>query len=183
MRHHTKQFLQDFRSGDAAVFGRLVDLHSNGLRRYAERYARDSDEIDDLLCATWSIAWEKRLQFKGHGPVIGWLIRICRSVALRVAKDQRMHVRLSDCIEFVARPECGEALARDRDAFDDSCLNAVMALPDRRRLTIICRVLFGLSVEETALLMQCRPGTVKAALHAALSTLRTSAGPWSGTAD
>ena len=52
--------------------------------------------------------------------------------------------------------------------------NALQALPPRQREAVACRYLRRLSVRETATVMGCAQGTVKAAVFAALATLRKS---------
>ena len=51
---------------------------------------------------------------------------------------------------------------------------AVLGLPPRQRAVITCRFFLDLSVDETAALLRCAPGTVKAATHQALAALRAS---------
>jgi DNA-directed RNA polymerase specialized sigma24 family protein len=52
--------------------------------------------------------------------------------------------------------------------------SAVSALPDRQRAVIVARFYLGYDVAGTAALLDCAPGTVKAATHQALANLRTS---------
>jgi RNA polymerase sigma-70 factor (ECF subfamily) len=51
---------------------------------------------------------------------------------------------------------------------------AVAALPDRQRAVIVCRFFLTLDVRETASVLRCAEGTVKAATHQALAALRRS---------
>jgi RNA polymerase sigma factor (sigma-70 family) len=48
----------------------------------------------------------------------------------------------------------------------------ILALPDRQRAAVVLRYHADLSVEETARVMECASGTVKALTHQALSCLR-----------
>lgn len=52
--------------------------------------------------------------------------------------------------------------------------DAVAALPGRQRMAVSLRYLADLSVDQTAAVMRCRPGTVKALCHQATQTLRAS---------
>ncbi len=51
---------------------------------------------------------------------------------------------------------------------------AVAALPDRQRAVIVSRFFLGFDVRETAEVLGCAEGTVKAATHQALAALRRS---------
>lgn len=53
---------------------------------------------------------------------------------------------------------------------------AVAALPGRQRTALLCRYYADMTVAETASVMSCAPGTVKALTHHALSALRDRAG-------
>ncbi len=61
------------------------------------------------------------------------------------------------------------------DALDDDRLSLVLSLPLRQRQIVLLRLCVGLSTNEVAAQMRCRPGTVKATLHQALRSLRAKA--------
>ena len=58
--------------------------------------------------------------------------------------------------------------AESRQALRDT----LAVLPERQREAIVLRFFEDLSVEDTARLMRCAPGTVKATVHQALRSLR-----------
>jgi len=53
-----------------------------------------------------------------------------------------------------------------------SLVPAVLQLPARQRAVLVLRYFEDLSVDETAAVLGCRPGTVKSQTHAALARLR-----------
>lgn len=57
---------------------------------------------------------------------------------------------------------------------DPAITAALRALDVRMRAVVVCRLLLDWSVEETAVALGIRPGTVKSRLHRALSTLETT---------
>ena len=59
-------------------------------------------------------------------------------------------------------------------ATNQAVREAVAALPPRQRAVIVCRFFLTLSVQETADVLDCAEGTVKATTHQALGVLRTS---------
>lgn len=69
----------------------------------------------------------------------------------------------------VAQP-AGDRSVNDRLAI----LKHLGALPARRRAVIVLRFYCDLSVDETAAVLECSPGTVKSQTAKALETLRTS---------
>jgi RNA polymerase sigma-70 factor (sigma-E family) len=54
-----------------------------------------------------------------------------------------------------------------------SILQALLALPVRRRATVVLRYLDGLTEQETAAILNCSKGTVKSQTYRALPTLKT----------
>jgi RNA polymerase sigma-70 factor (sigma-E family) len=64
-------------------------------------------------------------------------------------------------------PDADDAIARD------VVVSALRELPDRQRIAVVLRYWEDLSVEETAQLMDCSPGTVKSNASRGLDRLRT----------
>jgi RNA polymerase sigma-70 factor (ECF subfamily) len=156
----------------AAEFGRLFRTHDARLQRYCGRFAVDLDEAKDLAQSTWLVAWEQRHGFRGSGSFDGWLLRIARTVCTRAV---RKRTRTADIATLAALPSPIAAdanLAFALQELDDDRLSRVLALPPRRRAVVFARLLLGMSTSEAAVFLQCRPGTVKASLHAAVASLR-----------
>ena len=78
----TPSELQSFRDGDPDLFRRLVESLSSRLLGVASAYVDDVDVAHDVVQETWIRAYERRRQFQGRGSLVGWLITICRSVAI-----------------------------------------------------------------------------------------------------
>ena len=81
---------------------------------------------------------------------------------------------------YVTGIELHRALMDFADAGSDSgddqlarIASSVAALPRRQKEAITCRFLQGLNVRQTAMVMNCAEGTVKAAVYSALESLRT----------
>ena len=95
-----------------------------------------------------------------------WVYRtafnLARSSFRRAAAERRARTRLPHA---AAMPDATDAIAvRD----------AVQALPPRQRQVIIARYYLGLDVAETARVLGCRDGTVKAHTFKAMSNLRAA---------
>ncbi len=85
---------------------------------------------------------------------------VARSSFRRAAAEHRVRSRLQPT---TAVPDTSEAFAvRD----------AVQMLPNRQRAVIVARFYLGLNVAETAEVLRCQPGTVKAHTFKALASLR-----------
>ena len=162
--------LDRFHDGDDRLFTELVRTYSPRLipqlRRYAS--ARDSD-ITDLLQDVWLRAFQKRRGFDGRGSLFGWLLTICRTVGLAAARKR--HPEGTAALEMVAS-EDDVAQSVERKTQQSKLLSAIDALPTRQREIVLLRIIEDKSTAETARLLGCAEGTVKAALHAALHNLK-----------
>jgi RNA polymerase sigma factor (sigma-70 family) len=98
-----------------------------------------------------------------------WVYRtgfnVARSWARRRVLEQRANARITGSGLPAELPDSATAVA---------VREAVAALPARQRAVIVCRFYGGLSVAETAHVMSCASGTVKALTHRAIAGLRAA---------
>jgi RNA polymerase sigma-70 factor (ECF subfamily) len=95
---------------------------------------------------------------------VGWIYVVAMNVVRRGA---RRRARDEQVIDVPIAHDATAAVAT-RVALRQ----AIVTLPIRQREAIVLRYLADLSIAETAAAMDCAPGTVKSAVHAALATLR-----------
>jgi RNA polymerase sigma-70 factor (ECF subfamily) len=164
-------FLLRLESGEDRLFEHLVREHGAQVRRYCRRFALDSDEEQDLVQATWVLVWERRRGYTGRGSFAGWVHRLTRTVCTRAARRRFDTVNVDDETTLFDAVPVDAQDAIERQTLEDERLDLIMALPKRRRAIVLARLCAGLSTEETAAMLQCRPGTVKATLHKALKSL------------
>jgi RNA polymerase sigma-70 factor (ECF subfamily) len=104
--------------------------------------------------------WEKI----GHyDSPAGWVYR----VGLNWARSA--HRRLSRVLPFHDRRDLQEPPVTDPALHD-----ALRALDVKLRAVVVCRLLLDWSVDETAVALDIKPGTVKSRLHRALHSLERS---------
>lgn len=189
MRHReclksSEDFRARFARGDPELFGRLIRTHAQYIAAAVRRYAPSDCDAEECASETWILVWEKRAQFRGEHDCASfrvWLARLCRTVCARAAREirkRKTHLSVDDprnsaLNRLAARTaECAVEAARISDEVNDIRLDLVMALPKRQRAVVLHRLCEGLSTRETAALLGCAEGTVKAALHSAVATLR-----------
>lgn len=125
-----------------------------------------SQEALALACRDWR-------KVKGMESPSGWLYRTSMNLAnsyfRRRSAERRANAKVAaDGPSMVASPDVDAAAIR----------SAVAELPRRQRGALVARYYLDLSVSETARLMECSEGTVKALTHQALKGLRSSADSW-----
>jgi RNA polymerase sigma-70 factor (ECF subfamily) len=158
--------LDRFHAGDEALFAHLVRTHSPRLLPHLQRYSATEADKQDLLQEVWLRAYRKRRTFSGRGSLFGWLLTVSRTVGL-AAVDGRARAPVTEQLRDVA-----PASGADTIVLRDTLRHAVLALPERQREVLLLRLVEGMSTAETARLLQCAEGTVKATLHHATRRLQ-----------
>lgn len=171
--------LAAFHRGDEDVFRSLVERHSPRLLAFVRPFAADADHAHDLLQDTWQRVVEKRRRFSGDGSLVGWLWAVCRNVCL--GADRRAAAR-SGPLHMgnypIGTPPTEPDAAVEQLELRRSIHRAVMELPERERGVVVLRMLEQRSTRETAEILGCAEGTVKASLHHALKKLQVAMDGW-----
>ena len=155
-------------TADTAGFAAAVGPALLAMTRLAARLAPHADP-DDIVQEAVVRAWTKWDLFDaGRGTATAWLLAITADQA-RAARRKRVRwLRVVD--DRSAAPERAAAV---RDLERDLDLErALHMLAERQRLAVDCHYFVGLTVDETAIVMGCSPGTVKSTLHDARRRLR-----------
>jgi RNA polymerase sigma-70 factor (ECF subfamily) len=177
--HLTAAELARFHAGDELLFRRVVETWSPRLLAAVRPFATDLDEAHDLLQEAWQRAYEKRSAYTGTGTLIGWLYAVCRNVCLSAVEKRRSREQLMPNAHDLALspPPHPDDIAEDAE-LGQSINRAIMELPERERDVVVLRLVEQRSTRETAEMLGCAEGTVKAALHHAVKKLQTSMEVW-----
>jgi RNA polymerase sigma-70 factor (ECF subfamily) len=167
-----------FAAGHAADDGRLVRAARDGDRgafaSLYERYARlvhglllarvGPEHADDLVQDVFLTAWRRLDDLRDPAAFGGWVMAMTRNRAAD------FHRRVT---EFVALPDdvavAGDAAARTEAR---AALEAIRALPQAYRETLVLRLVEGLSGPEIAMRTGLTPASVRVNLHRGMKLLR-----------
>jgi RNA polymerase sigma-70 factor (ECF subfamily) len=140
------------------------------MSRLARRLAPHADP-DDVVQDALTRAWQKRRQYDpSRGNATTWLLAIVADQARASRRTRNRWLRIVDDTADV--PETPIA-SSDPDIDLD---RAIARLADRQQLAVQLHYFVGLSVDETAAVMACSPGTVKSTLFDARARLRALLG-------
>lgn len=164
------------RAGDADAFAEIVARHRRVVYQVCYRFVNDPDAAADLTQETFVRAWRGLDRFRGSSALSTWLFRIAVNVCLnRRAADRPPHDGLdSQQLEDVSAESPDGRLIRAERA--RRVRQAIAALPDRQRATVILRVYHGLSHREIAATLGSSVGATKANLFHALAKLKKMLG-------
>ena len=126
-------------------------------------------EAEDLVQDVFVKALEKIHTLRDGAAVGGWLCTLARNRAVDFFRRRRSTEALPD--DLPAQPGGREAALRAREALD-----AIRALPEAYRETLLMRLVEGLTGPEIARLTGLTPGSVRVNLHRGMKLLRERLG-------
>ncbi len=168
-----------FRTGNHLVFRTIVERYSPRLLALVRSFVDDGDEAHDLLQDVWRRAYIKRRTFAGTGTLLGWLLTIARTVGLANVERRKSRARFDPdpSLHMGSSGPDPSHIAEQRE-LAHSIRRALLGLADREREVVILRMLEQRTTRESAALLDCAEGTVKASLHSALKKLRAPLEVW-----
>lgn len=160
-------------NGDAAAFGELYDHYVDVVFRYVLFRLGDRSLAEDVTSETFLRAFRRINTVSYQGRDVGaWFVTIARNIVLDHVKSSRFRLEVS-----TADPDDGKAVEVGPETqvlaniAHAELLRCVEQLGDDQRECIVLRFLQGLSVAETAEIMNRNAGAIKALQHRAVRRL------------
>jgi len=155
-------------------YEQLVREHQVIAFRTAYVITGSAADAEEVVQDAFVKAYRARGRFREGAPFRPWLLAIVanearnrrRSLARR-ARFELHPVEERPSADAAPSPEAA-LLVREQRA---QLLAAIDTLGEEQRQAVACRYLLGLSEQETASVLGCRPGTVKSRLSRALANL------------
>jgi RNA polymerase sigma-70 factor (ECF subfamily) len=166
---------------DATAFGVIFDRHATRLRRYLVRRL-GPDEAEGMLGDVFLIAFERRASYDTNRPSAApWLYGIATNLVARHRRREFRRLRATARLAARRPAQVDEAdsVSGAVDAADrwERVAEAVAALPELERDTMVLAVWEGLSYEDIAIALDIPIGTVRSRLNRARGRLRELAEP------
>ena len=160
-------------AGDMAAFGQLYDRYHEQVFRFVVFRTTDRMLAEDITNETFLRALRRIESVSYQGRDIGaWFITIARNLVLDHVKSSRYRLEQSTAEMSDVGPSTGGPEQQVLDgATHDELLRCVHKLNPDQQECIKHRFLYGLSVAETARLMNRNEGAVKALQHRAVRRL------------
>jgi len=165
-----KELVKQFRKGNNHAYTLLVKRHQDRIYRLACIYLYHEQDAMDACQEVFMRAYKGLAGFRFQSEPFTWLYRTLRNVCSeynrKFSRDkyvQHDEEVISNIVDS-ANTETTQHLIEVREI--------IKKLPRRQHEVVLLRIFEGLSIEETATTMNCRPGTVKALLNKAQKQLR-----------
>lgn len=169
------RLVEGMRRGNEAALKSLYEATVARLHALAMAIVKNNADAEDVVCATYVQAWESAAQFdRERGPVIAWLMIMCRSRALDLLRRERLHPKLAEGASF-EYPPAAEATAEELISLTEESSRvraALLSLTPERRQLISLAFLRDLTHQEIADYLSLPLGTVKSHLRRAFAQLR-----------
>lgn len=157
--------------GETEAMQALYQRYGKRMYAYALRLVGDSHTAEDVLQDSLLAVWQKAHTFRRKGRVIAWLLAIVHNKAMRSFR-QKPTINLAVVEEQLADPgEHPSAKAHQRER--NNLLRAGLGQLSIEQRTVLELVFYqGLTMQETAQVIDCPVGTVKSRLNAAKENMR-----------
>ncbi|MGQ0539415.1 MAG: RNA polymerase sigma factor [Gemmatimonadaceae bacterium] len=156
--------------GDRGAARTLYESHVHRVHRLVFRLCGDEELAHDLTQDTFIRAFDQLARFRGDAALSTWLHRVAVSVTLNALRRVRRIQRREESFEH-AYDVAGSAAASDVD-LRDRLTQAIEALPEAGRLSVILHDIEGYKHSEIAAMLGIAVGTSKARLFDARVRLR-----------
>jgi RNA polymerase sigma-70 factor (ECF subfamily) len=169
------ELLRRAQAGDEDAFGEIMRAYYERVFRTVVGVVRDEHEARDVCQEVWVTVWKNLATFRGDAKFSTWLhpIAVRRAIDSLRRRQKWLHRFLpflaerDESVEAVAEPVATDANPREeseRVERSERFEQALAALPEKHRSVLVLREVEGLSYDEIAKTINCRPGTVMSRL-------------------
>lgn len=165
------------RQGDRAALASLLRALQDPWYRFCLGLLRDPDLAADAVQETGLRFLRQINGFRGDSQIRTWSLGIAINVVREMKRRRQRQsstglTSANDLADLVDDPAPPIGAATEFGESREALRQTLADLPDRQREAVVLRYFEDLSVEQTAELMGCAAGTVKATVHQALRSLR-----------
>ncbi|GMQ84215.1 MAG: sigma-70 family RNA polymerase sigma factor [Gammaproteobacteria bacterium] len=170
-----RELVQQFQGGDEQAFELLMQRHQDRVYRLASVRLYAHDDARDAAQEVFLRAYRGLPRFRFQAEPFTWFYRTMINVCNEYNRKRTRDRDLKQEIENDPMAGNEEYIAPDNGPMMQ-IRQYVQVLPERQREVVMLRIFEDMSVEDTARVLGCRPGTVKAHLHKAIARLKEMAG-------
>ncbi len=143
---------------ELAEYNRAVDLHADGLYRFALKHLRDTEEAKDVVQESFARLWQRLEQVDG-AKAKSYLFTTAHHLLVDEARKRQRTGRMEEHHEYL---QAGTMAPPDLKAVLD---DALATLPEVQRSVVLLRDLEGYSYEEIAETTGLNLGQVKVYIY------------------
>lgn len=167
-RRELERLLSGIAAGRLEDMAELYDRTRTAVYSLALSYLGNAHDAQDIAHDTFVQVWERAGQYRPQGSPMGWLLTVCRNLALMRIRRADRNVELED-MEWNSIPEQEKGLSHEDRALLQDALSELD--PTERRIVML-HAAAGMKHREIAALIEIPLSTVLSKYHRALKKLR-----------
>ncbi len=167
-RRELERLLSGIAAGRPEDMSELYSRTRTAVYSLALSYLGNAHDAQDITQDTFVQVWERAGQYRPNGSPMGWLLTVCRNLALMRIRKADRHADLDDSV-WDAIPAEEKGLSVEERAL----LQDALALLDKNeRRVVMLHAAAGMKHREIAVLLEMPLATVLSKYHRALKKLR-----------
>jgi RNA polymerase sigma factor (sigma-70 family) len=167
--HSEKDLIEGCMKGNRAAQKALYDRYCRKMMVVCQRYARSTQEAEDILQEGFIKVFSNIQTFRGDSRLDTWITRVIINTALNAQRQKLYLMPMVDVEDVTLKQEEGISLA---GIHLSELLNMVQALPDGCRVVFNLFAIEGYSHKEIAALLGISEGTSKSQYNRAKNLLK-----------
>lgn len=177
-----EQLLADFRAGNAAAFGQLVERYQRELYHFLVRFLGDHSAAEDVFQETFLQVHQSIGQFDLQRRFRPWLFTIAANKARDLIRSQSRRPTSplqatmgsgedegAEYIDLMQSVDAGPDEPLERQELQQMVQKAVMGMPDHLREILLLSYFHQFPYKQISDILDIPLGTVKSRLHAAVA--------------
>ena len=166
--------LRRMQADELDAFEEFFARYRTPIYRTAYGLTGDPHAAEEILQDTFARAYHRRSTLRPDVSPLPWLHRVALNLCYSRLARRRPRSEPIDGPAAQDLPDSGAAPAEraEQTELRQIIRDGVAGLPDKHRSVLVLYYLYGLSLQETASMLNVRLGTVKSRLHYALRALR-----------
>ena len=167
-RRELERLLSGIAAGRQEDMSELYSRTRTAVYSLALSYLGNAHDAQDITQDTFVQVWERAGQYRPNGSPMGWLLTVCRNLALMRIRKADRHADLDDS-GWDAIPAEEKGLSVEERAL----LQDALALLDKNeRRVVMLHAAAGMKHREIAVLLEMPLATVLSKYHRAIKKLR-----------
>ena len=161
-----------FNKGDSLAFEEFMCRHQDRIFRLASLNLYQVSDAADVTQEVFLRAFKGLNRFRFRSEPMTWLYRTTKNVCMEFNRKANRPENTEDSIDIKSENDVDNELQQRETIL--MIKELINELSQRQKDVVMFRIFEELSVNETAKILGCRPGTVKATLNKAIKNMQTS---------
>ena len=163
-----ERLLLEVAAGELEALAQLYERTRTAVYGLALSYVKNAHDAQDVTQDTFVRVWDSAHQYRPQGSPMGWLLTVCRNLALMKLRQGARHADLEE-EEWDAIPAQQEGLSVEERELLQTALGQ---LEEQERRIVILHAVTGLKHREISALLELPLATVLSKYHRALKKMR-----------